>query len=618
MKKIILSALCLAQIGYVSSQVSKLSTPINKLEKLSTKEMNQIPPMLSSNDKGFDEKALGQVVWSDNFSTPANWSIDNDGQTEATFGWSIGTSGASWYTGGGLSNAINSTSDGNFANLQNGNYFTNTQATNVVYTMTTAVPIDLETLAGTDQVNLKFEQFGALFNDAQEVLISTNGTDYSLAYTNTGREVFNGTNPGAIYANSETIIVDVSPILEAAANTTTVYVQFRWTTRFPSDPSLNAWTTFGWKIDDVEFITKPDNDAKVVSSYWGTNGLKYYRVPLTQVAEVDFSADVVNSGQNELKTTTFSVDVNTGAWMESSASQDVMPNDTVTFTTLPYIPSALGTYSSAYSIIHDSIDDVPSNNLIAATSFEVTNFTFARDNNSMNGYTFVNDSTEYEVGNYFEVTVPQTVYAVDVVLSDQSEVDSEFSALIYEDTGGDSYIDAMQYVTESMIVLSEASMFGNVTTLNLVQPVELEPGKSYYVVVISYDGLLNISTGGLSDGYSYLWNDNQLALQNLTPVIRLNFDPSVSLTENELLNNVSVFPNPSTNDAKVEFNLANASDVTINVTDITGKTVETIKLGNVNAGVSSANLNVANYATGIYNVVITTNETSVTSKLIKK
>ena len=34
-------------------------------------------------------KALGQVLWSDDFDDTSTWVIDNDGQTGLEFGWNI-------------------------------------------------------------------------------------------------------------------------------------------------------------------------------------------------------------------------------------------------------------------------------------------------------------------------------------------------------------------------------------------------------------------------------------------------------------------------------------------------------------------------------------------------
>jgi hypothetical protein len=123
-------------------------------------------------------KAGGDIVWQDDFTNPLNWTIDNAGQTAATFGWNVNSTESSWWT----NQVINSTSDGNFAEVNNGNPTANpaTQALNVVYTLTTAQPIAITTNALT----LSFLQYGAKFNDAQEMYISTDGTTWVLVGDN--------------------------------------------------------------------------------------------------------------------------------------------------------------------------------------------------------------------------------------------------------------------------------------------------------------------------------------------------------------------------------------------------------------------------------------------------
>ena len=62
-------------------------------------------------------KAGGDVVWSNDFSNATDWTVNNDGATGAGFGWDIGTTEQSWF----FNSVINSTSDGAFAELNNGN-----------------------------------------------------------------------------------------------------------------------------------------------------------------------------------------------------------------------------------------------------------------------------------------------------------------------------------------------------------------------------------------------------------------------------------------------------------------------------------------------------------------
>jgi hypothetical protein len=64
-------------------------------------------------------KALGTPFWTNNFSSPADWTVNNSGQTGgAAFGWSIDSIKDGWWA---PATAIASTSEGKFAELSNGN-----------------------------------------------------------------------------------------------------------------------------------------------------------------------------------------------------------------------------------------------------------------------------------------------------------------------------------------------------------------------------------------------------------------------------------------------------------------------------------------------------------------
>lgn len=573
----------------------------------------------------------GTPVWSDDFSDANNWVINNDGETAADRGWSLTTNGSYWYNGSGLGNPINSTSGGTFAFVKNGNYSTNTQAIGVTYTIETAYPIDVQALAGTNEVNLKFEQFGTIFNDEQIVQVSIDGgATWSDVYTQSSgtRPFFNGTNPEeAIYGNPEVITIDISTYI--AADPSNVSIRFYWSKRRAIvDNTPNAWTTFGWKIDDVAIIPKVLHDVVVEESDWSTRGLKYYQVPVNQAYGIGMTAKVKNGGLNALTNIILDASVSgADSWADQSspiASLAALAIDSVDVEYM--IPAVVGQYDVARSIVHDETDDDPSNNQLSSFSFRVTDYIYARDNalnNVATGYTFNNDETQYEVGNYFEVFTPQVVYSIDAFIHASSDEGSTFQAVLYEEVPGMStYEDAFSLIAETDYYVADANNLGTMVTMELLtaNPITLVPGKAYYIAAISLDGLIQFGTGGSSDGLSYMYipGDGNY-LQNYTPMVRLNFqDPTTVSLNTASVNEFSIFPNPATDKATVRFSSENASDVSVQVIDITGKVIETVSLNNVAAGVNSTELNTTGFASGIYSVVVTTNDSSVTKKLVIK
>jgi len=262
MKKIYLSFF-LAGIGYsVSAQFAQKPITANDVVRTAPKEAAKVPAA----------KALGTVIWSNDFSTTTDWVIDNDGQTGATYGWSIDAVRDGWWA---PSSAIASVSEGNFAELTNGIYangvWTVPQALDVVYTMTTAAPIPLS----STNVTLEFLQFGARFNDLQEIQVSTDGTTFFTVGDNLDKEVLSAAG-GAAYSNPDLKSINLATLIPGA---TQLWLRFRWTTNFPSAATNpNVWVTYGWYIDDVTLTTNPDYDLDVVSSYWGTAYLNYYQI----------------------------------------------------------------------------------------------------------------------------------------------------------------------------------------------------------------------------------------------------------------------------------------------------------------------------------------------------
>jgi hypothetical protein len=123
------------------AQVKSLSVTAQPAKKVAADYVAAEKPTSQPN-------ALGAPFWTNNFSNTADWTVNNSGQTGAEFGWSIDNVADGWWA---PATAIASTSEGNFAELSNGDPTLTpaTQALNVTYTLTTSAPISLAT-SGTD------------------------------------------------------------------------------------------------------------------------------------------------------------------------------------------------------------------------------------------------------------------------------------------------------------------------------------------------------------------------------------------------------------------------------------------------------------------------------------
>lgn len=300
MKKLILSLSVLAVTGAFAQKNARILKS-QDLVKTAPKSSMVVQPI----------GKIMTTLWEDNFSNASTWTIDNSGQTGNTFGWNINATSQGWWSTTGIS--ANGTSGGNNAELVNGNptLSPGTQALGVTYTMTTAQPIDVAALGGTNQVSIQFKQFGARFNDLQEIQISTDGTTFTTVGDNLDKEVLSAAG-GAAYPNPDTKLINLATALTAAP--TQLWIRFSWTTNFPgSATNANVWITYGWYIDDVKIVTNPNYDLSINTNTWGTAGLNYYQIPTTQVAPISFSANVSNGGLANLSGAILKADVLVGA-----------------------------------------------------------------------------------------------------------------------------------------------------------------------------------------------------------------------------------------------------------------------------------------------------------------
>lgn len=608
MKKVYLSALAAALVITSASAQRTLSEG---------PYLKQVPG--DKNVPSLQSKALGVSIWNDDFSTPANWTVDNAGQSGASYGWSIDAAMDAnwWYT-----TAPNFTGGGNFAELGNGDYNASTQATMVEYTMTTATPIDVAGSAvGANPFLISFEQSGARFNDLQEVQISTDGSNYTTVYDCLGQDVFVGNNPEAEYDNPETVNILVQNS-EIAANPNNVTIRFKWTSNFPTDTDVVAWTTFGWYVDNVSINTLPDNDLSFSNTYWGTAQLPYYAIPNTQIAPIDFSVNVDNNGSANQTGVTFNVDVNGGATVLNSPATTVPVNGSdslfVTFT-----PTADATFDFTRSITVDQVDDIPSNNVFEAIGTVTTGGDiYRRDTDGTfgtGGGTSTNHGGIFEAGTYYDIFTDQDLIAVDLgIATTAANEGKEVYGILY------SYDGAFNFEGETSIYTIGSSDLGNVRTLNFNSPIPLIAGNTYFLALGCTDGV-NYATSGISDpGLSLIYYGGMQsgdATNNFytvnTPVVRMNFAGNVGLEEDNssvaLGQNV---PNPAIDNTMISYTIANNAEVTFTVTDLAGKVIETRDLGSVNAGVQSINVSTANYAAGVYNYTISVDGSATTKRMI--
>lgn len=107
---------------------------------------------------------------------------------------------------------------------------------------------------------------------------------------------------------------------------------------------------------------------------------------------------------------------------------------------------------------------------------------------------------------------------------------------------------------------------------------------------------------------------NNLYVDDIMMVNSINF----SVEENTVLSSVNVYPNPSSANTNVEFDLTNTSDVNITLTDLTGKLISQPVNGEMTEGNHTVAIDLDNVEAGVYLVEITINGASKIEKLVVK
>ncbi|NVK64227.1 MAG: T9SS type A sorting domain-containing protein [Flavobacteriales bacterium] len=571
-------------------------------------------------------KALGTTFWTEDFTGGAgSWVIDNGSQAGGAFGWSVDAVSDGWYF-----NGINSTSGGNFAELSNGDASQGTQSIGETFTLTSAA-IDIQTLAGTDDITLSFEETGARFYDLQEVQVSTDGTVFTTVRDNQGYTRLTSTG-GSAYADPETVSVNIAPYIVGA---TTLYIRFSWTSEFSSSASANAWVTYGWYIDDVALTTNADNDIVAESSFWGTAGLNYSQIPASQQTAIDFTTNARNAGINTQTEVQLNVDI-TGPTTYNASSPAGVSIAAVDYDSLivaPFTPNGVGTYNITWGLSQNEVDDIPSNNDNESITFEVTDYVYARDKGTQEAV-FSNGGDGFVLGSYYDIFTDDVMYSVDVKIASTAVVGSTVTGRVYS-------LDPNATTLASALVLEDQSFEYTLTSSDIGQIINLDlatngnagfpvfAGETYFVAVGSDGdgGTTSGATIGLTnfpiEQTCFMYNapDDTWYLAPGTPMVRMNLDPAsnnVGLEEQSLLFGAEVYPNPATDNASVRYIMGAASDVTIEVKDITGKVVASFNEGTKAEGSHVLNVNTAAFAEGVYYVTIESGKSLVTKKLVKK
>ena len=547
-------------------------------------------------------RSKGATIWSNDFSTPSDWTIGNIAGNSDD--WVIGTGVPS---GTYAINGIQSTTAANGFALYDSDFMCSGNQNAFIQI---ANPINL---AAYPDVSIEFETYYRKFQDSTFVEVSNDGgsTWTRFRVNDIAVNAFGG---GSSAVNPQLININISSV---AGGQAAVLFRFKY----------EGGCDYAWMVDDVKIIETDPNDLVAKNEFYGFNTIPYTRVPINQIQPVDFSLEVDNVGAATQTGVYLEVDVNSGTYTGTSATTNVASgaSDSL-FTTTQYTPaSATGTHNITMSILSDSVDASPANNTITPPSFEITNDLYAMDDFTLVGNAggaSPSNGFEFEAGNYFEAVTTTIATGIEVVVGTTTPAGTAIDVVLYEDNG-----TALVQVDRSSFYTTTAADQGNIVRLALPNTPTITQGTFYFAAVHAfsefYYGVSGTSPGlnTASGPVSLIFypnmtapNTNENFFTTATPMVRLIVNNPISVEEMNNNTSFSVYPNPSSGDFNIRLTSQTAEMLTLTVNNIVGQTVLTKQVRV--AGQTNETISLAGFDKGVYFLTIDNNKEKQTVKLI--
>ena len=622
MKKVYLFGFSILASGILSAQVSNLPAETSyQVQKVKT---NFDGTVTEKNTTIAENRAGGDILWSSDFTTTTDWTAAGPvGGTPPEFGWSIGTTTNSW--AGAIQPNMNTT--GNFARFRNGNTTTALQDGPFTFTYTgTAIP----DLTGVPAPSLQFEQYGARFITLQAVQVSTNGgtTWITVGDNNDITPLTSG--GGSVYPRPMTRSFNISAAI--AGNPANVMVRLFWDGAM-NGPSMN-YIDYGWYVDNIRIVEGYSYDIEADASYHRSGvgtiypaGLEYYIIPTSQITTINFSGLAFNQGAATHTGAKLNVDVTKGTSVFTGTSPGVAlaPNTADTFAvSTQYTPaSGTGTYDVTYFFDGTNGEQVTANDSIY-DSFEVHNYMYARDNGVEGGLiSAVSSSPEgvLQIGNVFEIFGTGVIGGAEVRISDEPNNAGQLMYInLYKYDGGAGDYLLERQTNDYTIVSGDLDQWIHFV---FETPLDVVPGDDILLVAGHYGGLAPVefrtaqgvdeqTVLGYIDGSAFYLSSPEAVM------IRADMRDFTGITETTV-NPATVgqnVPNPFNNNSVITYTLTEASNVTVEIVDVTGKLVQTITPGAQAAGTYTINVNATDLAEGVYFYTFTIGTEKITKQMV--
>ncbi|MEQ8907762.1 MAG: choice-of-anchor J domain-containing protein [Vicingaceae bacterium] len=314
-------------------------------------------------------------------------------------------------------------------------------------------------------------------------------------------------------------------------------------------------------IDNILVEVSASNDDAAITDVARTS--EYSRIPQNQSTNpFTFAAIVNNAGLDTLTNVKLKYELDLSGsivYSDSSMVSFIAPGDDSLFLDQSsYVPNNLGRYQVRYTVSHDSTDAVPADNTMMSDSLVVTDSTFARDGNSVNGLASLTPGSSGEFGNVYELNTSDTLTSVSFFVSNAGgQLSGRPVYYLVRDFNNGT---PGAVVASSDTIPWPAAAQNIVARLDIAQGGVVLPADSFYVSVVQADSALTLgtSTNKFSPNTALIGlNGNFVPIEGTslgarTFFIRANFGSNAlitSLEENmsvkESTSSLSVYPNPS-------------------------------------------------------------------------
>ena len=576
------------------------------------------------------------AFYSEDFSgggIPAGWTTSDDmtpaGQTPVLFQWSNDPASVSTaavnhpliltFDAPGASNGYL------WANSDRG--LSSAPATNHLTRLTTT-SIDC---SGRSSVLLTMKSTIGVFNlDANaycKIRVSTNGTSWTdfvpFPCLTTG-----DVNPPCqrFSYNPQSVAVDITSV---AAMQTTVYLQFQW---------QGGWEYY-WAIDDLQLTAFPDHD--LVMNYGFTSqfgdGTEYGRVPQAQMpSAVNVGAEIVNFGLMDQTNVTVHVSLKNGSGTEVGTASTTFAllehGDTVVTDENINMPlPSYGAYSAHFSMTSDQIAlDENTDNNVKVRYFHVMQHTYSLDGigvlpaselslTKVGTASFLDNTQNVRLLNYFEVRNTDTYFGVEVILGDNTEAGSYFIAALYDTAAVQVGTENPTALVESdprVITQEDIDVYGGRVDIAFIEPTTLAPGAYYVSANLYQEGGHDIYIAddvsipqppGASLIHLPIDDQNRFVYNNGNAwAVRISndrngfdlFDVGTAVAEgNDNKKAILIFPNPTT--GVVQIRTQTSGNMSVEIFNTLGAKVRAASFNG-----TSTSMDLTGHAAGIYTVRI--------------